>query len=329
MSRLAIVVLLCARVAAAECFETPALCAFEQGRALLKSDPAAAALKFHASYKLAPSVATLAMYARSLEKAKDYARAVEAWERVIVDLERDLETARRGLSSVDEAQRLAAEEAIVRVRKELDTARLQLAQLGGHVGRVTLRFPAGTAQPVIITRKVEGENTVSSTTNLPVNAGGETLRITYPDARTQEIEIIVAAGNLEVYPVPNLESDDFEPATPRVRPVHVRRWVGLGMTGAGVIALGASAVFALQSRSARRDADCPGSICSSPADEAASHRADDRRFYAVASAVGGGVLLATGLVLWLTDRREPDDRRTVLRASAAPTRALCTLDFTF
>lgn len=321
-----------ARLADAKCHDAPADCAFEEGTELLKTDPAGAALRFHASYKLEPAVATLAMYARALDKARDYARAVEAWERVVTQLQADLEAARTRLTAADAAQRASAEDAIVRIRAELDGARLQLAQLGGRVGRITLRFPAGAAQPVIITRKREGENIVSSVDNIPVNAGGETLRITYPDARTQEIEILVSAGNIEVVPVPEVGADVSDDTPDETEPpVRVRRWVGVGVASAGAVALGASLVFALQSRSARRDADAncgTDGICN-PVGAAASHRADDRRLYSVVSAVGGVVLVATGAVLWWTDREPRGAHTPAVHASLTASDVTCWVDVSF
>ncbi|MBS2018744.1 MAG: hypothetical protein JST00_38105 [Deltaproteobacteria bacterium] len=81
-----------------------------------------------------------------------------------------------------------------------------------------------------------------------------------------------------------------------------QRWIGLGVAGAGVIALGVGAVFGARASSIWSDVEarCPDNRCTDPT--APSDVEDARSAGNVSSAliIGGAALVAGGAVLWLT-----------------------------
>lgn len=169
--------------------ETPA-CHLENGKRLLTSDPKRAAEELLASYKLDERTDTLTLYATALEGDKQYALALETWQRIIVFRESELDAAKAAAKSATGKKRTAAREAAAAAQTQMDQAGEAIIKLWPKIGRVRIQIPAG--RQVTVTRASGVE--VDATKEVLVNAGREELVFTGKDGAVARLTVEVSAG---------------------------------------------------------------------------------------------------------------------------------------
>lgn len=169
--------------------ETPA-CHLENGKRLLTSDPKRAAEELLASFKLDERTDTLTLYATALEGDKQYALALETWQRIIVFRESELEAAKAAAKTASGAKRAAARQAVTTAQTQMDQAGEAIIKLWPKIGRVRIQIPAG--KQITVTR-VSGVE-VDATKDVLVNAGREELVFTGKDGAVARLTVEVSAG---------------------------------------------------------------------------------------------------------------------------------------
>jgi hypothetical protein len=169
---------------------TPA-CHLENGKQLLNSDPKRAADELLTSYKLDERTDTLELYATALQQDKQYALALETWQRVIVFRETELEAAKTASKKATGKKRTEAKNAATRAEKQMDLASESIVKLWANVGKVRIRIPA--SEQFVVTR---GGVEVDVTRDVLVNAGRDELVFTRKGGSPQTVVVEVAAGGV-------------------------------------------------------------------------------------------------------------------------------------
>ncbi len=138
-------------------------------------------------------------------------------------------------------------------------------------------------------------------------ADGVTLSERVPTLEPLPVELTTAAAPAPA-PAPveqPLPSAGLQPApVAPAHPSHARRTAGIVVAAVGVVALGASAVFVVLAKNADADSKKPGAcaadgVCSKQG-LSDRNRALSFADSATVASIAGGVLTATGVVLWLT-----------------------------
>jgi hypothetical protein len=253
---------------------------FEEGRALVTTDFAAACEKFRES---------LAVSAHALGALLNVARCDEEQGRFASAYARYKESRDRARESGSDIERKVAED--------------HMAALAPKVPKVTLRF----VEPPLPDTKIVVDDQVlrfSEIANYPLDPGEHELVVSAPGYIAFRATVTLTEG----------ENKDVEiPKLARALRESSRRTIGKYTTGAGIAAVGASAVLGLIAYRKYHDADC-GRIdtpdgerlhCSG---EAIGEPQSARTLGNVATVVGAVGLAATGvgLYLWL---RAPDEQR--------------------
>ena len=320
-------------------------CHLDNGKQLLRSDPRRAADELLASYRLDERTDTLVLYATALALDHRYALALETWKRVIIFRDSEVETAKETARTSSGRRRAAARATQSRAESQSAEAADALLQLWTKVGYVRIRVAPG--QHVAVAR--DGAE-VDAAHDVVVNAGRDELVFTGEDGRVARVVVEVAAGGLAKIDAPSeqLARPAPEPPPPlRVpspaaaaaaqppieSPVTAERTVdtprsltlsrvGLGLTAGAVAVGGVAASFAYL---AHRDFDQAQSAgCSSdgrcPIGPAAdlARQSNDRARIAQISAIGAGVLAATGVTLWFVGHRNTHHRVTDVALRVGP-----------
>jgi hypothetical protein len=324
---------------AGECSQATPECHLTNGRKLLDSDPKRAAQELLASYRLDERTDTLTLYATALASDKQYARALETWQRIIIFRESEIEAAKEAMRVPSVKKREAARKQMARAQDESEQAAAEIMKLWPSVARVRIVMPAGLS--IVTANGIE----VDPSRDVLVNAGRDELTFTRPDGSRDTIAIEIAAGQVKTIQAPQPRATEPAPVVLQPRaappaekpaPVVITRApapslsmsrsveeprsrtlsrVGLGLAAGGVVTLGVAGTLAYLGN---RDFDDARSLgCSSngdcplgPASERGD-RAHDRTRYAQITAIGGGALFVTGATMWLlgrrTERRTPTD----------------------
>lgn len=329
------------RAHAQECAPPTPECHLANGRKLIDSDPKAAAAELLASYRLDERTETLTLYATALARDKQYARALETWQRIIIFRESEIESAKEAMRIASISKRKAARAALAKAQEASEQAAAEIMKLWPHTAKVRIRVPAGQT----VTVSSAGVD-LDITKDVIVNANHDELAFTRGDGSSQTLVVEIPAGQNRTVdappprreapaapspmaaPTPRRES----PATPTplptvtaeptpsvvsMKPRMARRAqagtgtssmskVGLGLAAGGVVALGVAGTFALLARSDFSDArdlgcNADGDCPVGPA-AALGDQAHDRTRAAQVTAIGGGALLVTGATLWLLGR---------------------------
>lgn len=329
---------------AGDCAPPTPECHLANGKKLLGSDPRRAADELLASYKLDERTETLTLYAQALQADKQYALALETWQRIIVFRESELEAAKEGMRRRKTAA--AARVQKERAQEASEAAAAEIMKLWGSVARVRVKL---AGEQVMITR---GGIEVDASKEIVINAGGDELVFTRRDGASARAKVQLAAGQSTTIGVPTLVaakpamvSSTTPPATelpardtpvapsPRevVEPTpsivetdvaagidarprsRTMSRVGIGLGAAGIVGLGVAATFGViasndfeQARALGCDTDgqCPIGAATQMAE-----RSNDRARAAQITAIGGGALLATGVTLFLLGRRPAEQER--------------------
>lgn len=272
---------------------------FEQGRALMKEGKFEAACpKFVESQKLDPGVGTLLFLGECYERT---GRIASAWAT---------------FGEARSAARIAGDpkrDAMAQQRYE------KLEPLLPHLVVNVKEVPGlvVTLGPTPLSKGIWG-------TPIAVDPGDTEVRASAPGRREVTIAIHVEKGETKTIEVPALEvvADATPkpldppaivpppPAVPPPPPANPRPWqrpLGGAFIGVGAAGLVAGAIFGAFAFSTWSDAhaQCPNALCSSQDGIDASDRAHLWGNLSTGFFVAGGILAATGIVLFVTAPRSP------------------------
>lgn len=324
---------------AGDCAPPTPECHLANGRKLLDSDPRAAAAELLASYKLDERTETLTLYATALSRDKQYARALETWQRIIIFRESEIESAKEAMRAASVSKRKAARAAEAKAQEASEQAAAEIMKLWPNTAKVRVRIAPGQ-QYTVSAAGVE----LDISKEVLVNANRDELTFTRSDGSAQKLVVEVPPGQTRTVDAPKERGAKPAPApmpepapapaptpapmpapitvepTPSVvstKPTMAMRTsgeqrsrtmsrVGIGLAAGGVVALGVAGTFGLL---ANRDFDRAQELgCNSdgdcPVGQAANlgDQARDRTRVAQITAIGGGALLVTGATLWILGR---------------------------
>ncbi len=265
---------------------------FQEGRALLMAgDTAQACPKLEESQRLDPASGTLLALALCQEQQGKLASAWAAFAEV---------EGRSRLDGRADRERTAHEHGAA-LKPRLSTLTLELAGSAAATPGLAI-----TVDGVAIGRgawsvaiPVDGGPHV-----LEATATGRTGWRTTASVAPEGDHVLVDIPALAMAPGPAPRA----PAPPPEPPRHAAKIAALALGGAGAVALVAGAILIVQAKHDydAAEAQCTNHVCpSGPYESAQSARR--RGDWATALAIGGGVLVAAGAVLWLwpARRREP------------------------
>jgi len=345
---------------AGSCPPASPACHLENGKQLLRTDPRRAADELLASYQLDERTDTLVLYATALQADRRYALALETWKRVIVFRDSEVETAKETARATTGRRRAAALAVQARAEKQSAEAADAILQLWTRVGYVRVRSAGqrvavtrdgaevDASQDVIVNAGRDelvftGKDGRVDRVVVEVSAGG-LAKIDAPSAsagRPKEPPVTESARPAPAPPPrapdpatsakPPIEADDAEPRLTAERFVEAPRSltlsrVGLGLSAGAIAVGGVAAGFAYlagrdydQSRTAGCSAS--GQCPFGPAADLA-RQSNDRARIAQLSAIGAGVLAATGATLWFVGRGKTGHPVTDLALHVGPSSAL-------
>ena len=328
---------------AGECTQATPECHLANGKKLIDSDPRRAAQELIASYRLDERTDTLTLYATALASDKQYARALETWQRIILFRESEIEAAREAMRASSVKKREAARKQLARAQDQSEQAAAEIMKLWPSVARVRVVMPAG--QAVVTANGIE----VDTSRDVLVNAGRDELTFTRTDGSSAKLTVEIAAGQVQTIQAPQPRAPEPAPVVLQPRedapaqkaaPVVITRApspavtfdeqprsrtlsrVGLGLAAGGVVTLGVAGTFAYlanrdfdaaQGLGCDAGGDCPLGPASQRGD-----RAHDRTRYAQITAIGGGALLITGATMWLLGNRSTRRTATDVTLSVGP-----------
>ena len=261
---------------------------FDEGRTLMAASRYDEACeKFEASERLSPAGGTLFnladCYERAGKPASAWARYNEAADRAAALNRPDAEKFAR-----DRARALAGSLAFIEV--EIGDSVKAIPGVAITVDAAPLA-PAGWDTPI------------------PADPGPHEIRATAPGKKPRSVHVAVAGqgstsavriDELEDEPAPRPAERPLEPRPIDASRSSAQKMIGLGVGAIGVVSLGIGSFFGLTAMSKHGSIDCPNDVCASPDDKIKN---DDARSDATLSTIAfaaGGVLVASGVVLYLT-----------------------------
>jgi tetratricopeptide (TPR) repeat protein len=288
---------------------------FTQGRDLAKANNwAAACPKFEASLKYDPTLGTRLNLATCYEKT---GRLASAW----------------GLYR--EAAELAAKAGD---DKRKQYALTQASALEPRLPKLTIAAPATPPPGFAVTRDGSPVDAGAFGTSLYVDPGDHAIAASAAGYESFSTTITVKEGKSETITLPPLVKAKVvvnPNVTPTAEPVivpsapapsHARKYAGIGLTAAGVVAAGVGLAFGAKASSTYKDAKalCGSDlVCDNDSDYAKGKKlVSDARSQATLSTVlviAGGAAVATGVVLWITAPSGSHPERTAHVAPAVTT----------
>jgi hypothetical protein len=170
----------------------------------------------------------------------------------------------------------------------------------------SVRDTSGRDLAEIVVRTVDGASVASRLDGraIELEPGEQLFVFVAPDGARREKRVLVREGEKNqgvsaVFDAPPDETNRV--VTARHATAGTRagtpalRYVGYGVTGAGVIGLGVGAIFGLQAIAKKKEANCIENVCDGPAMEEATSAAK----IATIGFVAGGTLVAGGALLLL------------------------------
>lgn len=255
---------------------------FREGRALVTAGKLAeACAKFAESRRLDPAPGTLLNLARCYE---DVGRTASAWATY-----RELDIRATALDQ----------------KARAEFARKRAAEMEPSLAALVVRVPAHRAPELSITYDGIALGAAAWDTRVPVDPGRHHVVAAAPGRVSWERDVDVAASAVQVVEVGEMAE---EKATPRVDPLPAPatessplRTAGIVTAIAGGVAIGTGLVFGLVAKvendSARSDA-CDARGCTSDGLDRI-RRADDFASVSTVVTIGGSVITAAGIALWL------------------------------
>ncbi len=301
-----------ARAQASAADRATAQALFDDGKDLMNRGQAAEACpKLEESLRLDPAIGTRYQLAKCYELT---ARTASAWT---LYLEVAAEARAAGQSAREdfarkEASKLepALSHLTIIVPDEVRVPGLELSRNGVDVGKGawSVKLPVDPGR-YTITAKAPGRKQWQGVVEVHGPSGEETLVVPKLAEAPAAPE---APGSATAQSEPQVNAAEPHAGA---RGLSTRQWVGIGLAGGGVVALGVSAVFGLNARSKDQDSDC-NPACATDADYELNK--DARRAGNIATVTGivGGVLLAGGAVVVFTAK--PNGPETVLVPSLGP-----------
>jgi hypothetical protein len=265
---------------------------YQQGRDLLRAGKAREACpKLAESQRIDPATGTLMALAMCHEAE---GKLASAWSEFV------------SAESRARSEGRADRESFCRVRAEALRARLS-----------TLEIRVAGATAVLQGLEVRRDGAVFGSgawnTATPVDGGEHVIEVAAPGKRPWKASVRVRPeGDTQVVEVPELETAPAGSSSamasgaedqPRQQPWGTLEWAGVGMAGAGVIALGVGGYFLSDALGKKSDseADCDGNVC--------GERGTEDRNSAISSGntatwlgIAGGVFVATGATLFIVGR---------------------------
>jgi hypothetical protein len=281
---------------------------FDEGNRLYEAgDFAAACPKYEASLRLdATSIDTRGRLALCYEKTGRLASAWTSWREVKARASRSLGRERA-----------------------VDIASSHISELEPHLARLTLHAAGGaTVAGMSVTLDGVAFPIESLDVAVAVDKGNHRVEASAPGHRPWSGEVALSDGekkSIDVGPLEELPPPPAPPApTPgtgataasplvpagpqpvRERPSSARKWIGIGVLGLGVVALGVGGFEALDAMSKHDDAvklGCNDDLTGCPTamngiDPA--QKAYDAANLATGFAIAGGALALTGIIVWAT-----------------------------
>jgi hypothetical protein len=275
---------------------------FNQARELAKANRwAEACPKFEASLRYDPALGTRLNLATCYEHI---GRLASAW----------------GIfrESIDLAKRAGD-------TKRRDYAQAQAAALEPRLAKLTISAPAGAPAGLVVTRDGTKIDSGALGTPLYIDAGAHQITASAPgfEAFTQAITLVDGKAEtltippLTAKPVPVATTPPAQPviehhAAPAAPPSRTRTYVGFGVGGAGIAAVGVGLVFGVKANSTYKDATalCGSDLVCSPANYSRgnqlTHDAHSTAMASTVLVVVGGAAIAAGAVVLLTAPRTPE-----------------------
>lgn len=263
---------------------------FDEGRRLMADgNYAAACPKLAASQRLDPGAGTLmnlaSCYEKNAQLASAWATFKEAAAAARSSGHPDWEMAARNRATQLEPQ---LSHLTVTVLSDSDLTGLVVTRDGRELDRAEWGMP------------------------LPIDSGDHQIEASAPRRKKWSTSVLVAASTSQVsVTVPQLVEEASEVAAPplpeRSGPDTGATWrgIGLGTAGVGVIGVGLGAVFGLLAKSTRDEAlsHCTADRACDAEGVRLGEAADAKATVSTVAFVGGGVLMLTGAVLYLTAPR--------------------------
>lgn len=194
-----------------------------------------------------------------------------------------------------------------------------ITELDRDVPRLKLNLPADAALDGVVIR-LDGIELSSAELgdDRRVDPGPHRIDTIVNGATRSKTIAVERGGNdvtLDVPVKPRARGAVGKPATPAPEPsdpAQTRRWLGLGISGAGVVAIGIAGIVTLRARSDYQhalDGYCAGVIdmCDDTG-VARTHSARHRANIATGVTIAGLAAIGGGLVLYFTARSEPRER---------------------
>lgn len=274
--------------------ELAAEAAFGEGRALMtKGDYANACPKFEASQRLSPAVGTLMNLGECYAKA---GRTASAW---ITYKDAAASALKSGQKEREQIARGRVQELEPTLCRLVVKPEEPSAAAGVHVTRDGAALDAGTfgvgipMDPGPHTIVISGDGKISAERS-----------VTVPAAQPSCPETVLAFPKLADAPKPPPGTKD--PNAPADKgPVHeqggfgTQKVLAIGAGGLGIVSTGVATVFALDAINKKNDAACGQNGCDSRG-QTLTRQAGQSADLATAFFITGGVLIAAGVVLWLT-----------------------------
>jgi hypothetical protein len=182
---------------AGDCAPPTPECHLANGQKLIGSDPKRASQELLASYRLDERTDTLTLYAQALTADKQYALALETWQRIIVFRESEIEAANEGMRLRKTAAASKVKKA--KAQEASETAAAEIMKLWANVARVRVKLDG---EQVVVTR---GGVEVDASKEIMINAGGDELLFTRRDGSMSRARVRLAAGQSTQISVPAVE----------------------------------------------------------------------------------------------------------------------------
>lgn len=260
---------------------------FEQGKQLLRAGNAAAACpKLAESQRIDPSTGTLLALAMCHEAD---GRLASAWAEFT-----SVEARARNEGRPDREQ--AAHARAQALKPRLSTLEVRVSPEVAATSGLEIKRDGTTLGP-------GAWNVV-----VPVDGGQHVVEVSAPGKLSwRGTADVKAEGDASVLRVPVLRPASEQKAALRAEPStgwSTLEWTGVGVGGAGVIALGIGGYFLASALGKKSDSskDCDGNLCG-PEAAAARRSAVSRGNTATVFAIAGGVLAAGGATLFIVGRQ--------------------------
>jgi hypothetical protein len=274
------------------------------------------------SFRIDPRPGTLFTLAECNLRWGRTASALAGYEEYLALFERM--SPEQKVKQAERAQVAAAE------RKELETS----------VPRLAVRLPEGAPAGIIVRRDDVELGGPMLGAAIPVDPGEHVVSVEMPDGRKQEQRVTLMpaeqrtivvglARATQLVPAPSSPgpSSSMPSDVSNAKPAHIgvqgssrRVWIfaagGVGV--ASLVVAGTTAGLALAKKStAATDCNAKG-ICATAAGADAGNAGHSFADAATAALIVGGVALAVGLVLWLTEPSAPTARASQARRAWSP-----------